>query len=191
MWSGCVLAQTLTTSTGSRRCGDQRLYPTRQLRDPKSCERLQLLIRVCHNTLTQLTTTKRQSHRWYLRSMPLTQNARIVLRSSQILSLLVYRLSTVPMRRLLRWWLLHRRLPIPPLRRPLVLHRYWLRSTTGHLLLHVRSVLDVLIESANVAGDVVVGFKAERDERNEAQREPSPVACVSACKQVCCGRGDE
>ena len=43
-----------------------------------------------------------------------------------------------------------------------------------HLLLHIRPVLDVLPEIADVAADLVVGLEAEGDERDEAEREPLP-----------------
>jgi hypothetical protein len=53
--------------------------------------------------------------------------------------------------------------------------RRLLSSTPLHLLLHVRAVLDVLPEIADVAADLVVGFEAEGDEGDEAEGEPFPV----------------
>lgn len=65
---------------------------------------------------------------------------------------------------LLVLWLLLLRIRIstvPALRRS-ILKRYLslsLPSASFHLLLHVGSVLDVLVEMADMAADVVVGFK--------------------------------
>jgi hypothetical protein len=68
-------------------------------------------------------------------------------------------------------------------RSALILHRYR-RSTAIHLLLDVRSVLDVLVEAADVAGDLVPGFEGEGDNRDEAEGEPFPVLKESACDLV-------
>jgi hypothetical protein len=42
------------------------------------------------------------------------------------------------------------------------------RARVVHLLLDVRSLPDVLVEVADVAGDVMVGFEGEGDEGDEA-----------------------
>lgn len=53
-------------------------------------------------------------------------------------------------------------------------HNRGLTSTALHLLLHVRAVLDVLPEIANVTADLLVGFERERDDGDEAEGEPFP-----------------
>lgn len=63
----------------------------------------------------------------------------------------------------LRLLLLRIRIPtVPALRRP-ILKRYLslsLSTTSSfHLLLYVGSILDVLVEIADMAADVVIGFK--------------------------------
>ena len=70
------------------------------------------------------------------------------------------------------------RLPATP---PLILrrrrlHRY-IATSTVHLILHVRPVLDVLVEAADVAGDFVPGLHAEGDDGDEAEGEPFPAFC--------------
>lgn len=45
-----------------------------------------------------------------------------------------------------------------------------------HLLLNVGSEFDVLVEVADMAGNVLVGLKAKWDNRNETKRKPSPIA---------------
>ena len=70
---------------------------------------------------------------------------------------------------------------VPALRRP-ILKRYLSLSLPGasfHLLLYVGSILDVLVEMADMAADVVVGFEAKRYDRDEAEREPFPIEAVS------------
>jgi hypothetical protein len=54
-------------------------------------------------------------------------------------------------------------------RRPLL-------STTNalYLLLHIWSVLDVLMEIADVASNILVWFEGERNEWHEAECEPLP-----------------
>jgi len=52
-------------------------------------------------------------------------------------------------------------------------------------------VFDVLIEFADVAANVLVGLKAERDDGNETEREPLPsfvnaCAVVTAVLALCC-----
>jgi hypothetical protein len=63
---------------------------------------------------------------------------------------------------------------LPPLRRT-ILHRNRRLPGVIHLLLDVRPLPDVLVEVADVAGDVVVGLEGEGDERDEADGEPFPV----------------
>ena len=76
---------------------------------------------------------------------------------------------------------------IPTLRRvssSLVLQGYLLSGTTStssssssssvHLVLHVRSVLDVLMEVADVAADIVVWLEGEGNDGDEAEGEPLP-----------------
>lgn len=52
-----------------------------------------------------------------------------------------------------------------------------------HLRLHVRPVLDVLVEVADVAANFLVGFKREGNHRDEAEGEPFPGACVSELEE--------
>lgn len=47
-------------------------------------------------------------------------------------------------------------------------------SCALHLLLHVRPVLDILPEVADVAADLLVRLERERDEGDEAEGEPFP-----------------
>jgi hypothetical protein len=63
---------------------------------------------------------------------------------------------------------------LPPLRRA-ILHRNRRLPGVLHLLLDVRPLPDVLVEVADVAGDVVVGLEGEGDEGDEADGEPFPV----------------
>jgi hypothetical protein len=56
------------------------------------------------------------------------------------------------------------------------MHRYTLLIRVVHLLLYVRPVLEILLESADVAGYLLPGFEAEGDDRNETEGEPFPVA---------------
>jgi hypothetical protein len=49
-----------------------------------------------------------------------------------------------------------------------------LSPTSLYLLLHVRSVLDILAEVANVASDLLVRLERERDNGHEAEGEPFP-----------------
>lgn len=58
---------------------------------------------------------------------------------------------------------------------PSVHHDCRLSTSALHLLLHVRSVFDVLPEVADVAADFLVGLERERDDRDEAECEPLPV----------------
>lgn len=52
----------------------------------------------------------------------------------------------------------------PSLIATLILHGYILSASSSvHLLLHIGPVLDVLVESANVAGDIVIRFEGEGD----------------------------
>jgi hypothetical protein len=44
----------------------------------------------------------------------------------------------------------------------------------AHLLLHVRAVLDVLVEVADVAADFLVRLEREGDQGHEAEGEPFP-----------------
>jgi hypothetical protein len=44
----------------------------------------------------------------------------------------------------------------------------------AHLLLHIRAVLDVLVEVADVAADFLVRLEREGDQRHEAESEPFP-----------------
>lgn len=81
-----------------------------------------------------------------------------------------------------RLWVL-RRLAIPPLRRPssatIVVHGYLLLCTASvavHLRLHVGSVLNLLVGSADVAGDFVFRFEGERNYWDKAEGEPTPAA---------------
>ena len=59
---------------------------------------------------------------------------------------------------------------------PSLHHDRRLAAGSVHLLLHVRSVLDVLREIADVAADLFVGLERERDEGDEAEREPFPAS---------------
>ena len=54
------------------------------------------------------------------------------------------------------------------------MHRYT-RPSAIHLLLHVRPVLDILIEPADVAIDGVPWFEGERYDRDETERKPFPI----------------
>ena len=52
-------------------------------------------------------------------------------------------------------------------------------------------MFDVLVELADVAADVFIGFNAERDHGNETKREPLPSfvdasAVVTAVLALCC-----
>ena len=91
--------------------------------------------------------------------------------------LLIHRLST----------LRRRRLSTPSVirtRRHLVL-QWYRRRTAIHLLLDVGTELDVLVEIADVAGDVVVGFEGEGDEGHEADCEPLPASSLSLVNPPC------
>jgi hypothetical protein len=48
------------------------------------------------------------------------------------------------------------------------------RLAVAHLLLHVRAVLDVLVEVADVAADLLVRLQREGDDGDEAEGEPFP-----------------
>lgn len=52
--------------------------------------------------------------------------------------------------------------------------RRLLSASTLDLLLHIRSVLDVLAEMANVAPDFFVRLERERNDGDEAECEPLP-----------------
>jgi hypothetical protein len=65
---------------------------------------------------------------------------------------------------------------LPSLRRSILHGDMLLRTGMFHLLLDIRALANVLVEVADVAGDVVVGFEGEGDERDEADGEPFPVA---------------
>lgn len=56
-----------------------------------------------------------------------------------------------------------------------------------HLLLHIRAVLDILPEIADMAADLLVGLERERDDRDEAECEPFPgcVSTLSMCRRKC------
>ena len=56
-----------------------------------------------------------------------------------------------------------------------------------HLLLHIRAILDILPEIADVAADLLVGLERERDNRDEAECEPFPgcVSTLSTCRRKC------
>ena len=56
-------------------------------------------------------------------------------------------------------------------------------SSAFHHVLHVRPVFEVLVEFADVAADVFVGAEAERNDWDEAKREPFP-AFVDARAEV-------
>lgn len=49
-----------------------------------------------------------------------------------------------------------------------------LSPTALHLLLHIRPILDVLPEIANMAANLMVRLQAERNKRDEAEGEPFP-----------------
>jgi hypothetical protein len=69
----------------------------------------------------------------------------------------------------------------PALRRP-SLHRNLLPSCSSsrlHHILHVRPVLEVLVELANVAADVLVGLEAEGDDWDEAEAVVARVSVAS------------
>lgn len=57
---------------------------------------------------------------------------------------------------------------------PSLHHDRRLTTTSVHLLLHVRAVLDVLPEIADVAADFLVGLEREGDDGDEAECEPFP-----------------
>lgn len=48
------------------------------------------------------------------------------------------------------------------------------RTPSPDLCLHIRPILDVLPEVADVAADLLVGLKAEGDDGDEAEGEPFP-----------------
>jgi hypothetical protein len=66
-------------------------------------------------------------------------------------------------------------------------------ARSAHLLLHVGTVLDVLVEVADVAPDLLVWLEREGDNGYEAEGEPFPVQadelvcvlCVCVCVCVC------
>jgi hypothetical protein len=47
-------------------------------------------------------------------------------------------------------------------------------AAAAHLLLHIRAVLDVLVEVADVAADFLVRLEREGDEGHKAEGEPFP-----------------
>ena len=47
-------------------------------------------------------------------------------------------------------------------------------APSANLLLHVRAVLDILVEVADVAADFLVGLEREGNNGNEAEGEPFP-----------------
>jgi hypothetical protein len=49
-----------------------------------------------------------------------------------------------------------------------------LRASAVYLLLHIRPVLDILAEMANVASDFLVWLERERDDGDETECEPLP-----------------
>ena len=59
-------------------------------------------------------------------------------------------------------------------------HNRRLSRTALHLLLHIRTVLDILPEIADVATNFLVRLERERDNRDEAERKPFP-RFVSRC----------
>lgn len=64
----------------------------------------------------------------------------------------------------------------------LSLHRYVLSTTaTFHLLLNVRSELDVLAESADVALYLMPWLEGEWNDRYETEREPFPALLLAIC----------
>jgi hypothetical protein len=54
------------------------------------------------------------------------------------------------------------------------LHRNRLSSTSFHHVLDVGSVLDVLVELADVAADVLVGLETKWNNRDKTKRKPLP-----------------
>jgi hypothetical protein len=79
----------------------------------------------------------------------------------------------------------HGRLLILPRRRTSLTtwrtHRIALRLLSeAHLLLYVWSIFHVLVEVADVAADVFVGFQRERNQGNEAEGKPLPKMNQSA-----------
>jgi len=74
-------------------------------------------------------------------------------------------------------------LPVAPALWP-SLHWYLLSSSASlHHVLHVGSVLEVLVESADMAANIFVRLKAEGNHRNKAEGEPFP-ALVDARREV-------
>lgn len=67
-------------------------------------------------------------------------------------------------------------LPIPTMH-----HDRRLPASTLHLLLHIRSVLDILPEIADVAANFLIRLERERDDGDEAEGEPFP-KCVRKAK---------
>ena len=70
-------------------------------------------------------------------------------------------------------------------------HDRRLSRTALHLLLHIRTVLDILPEIADVATNFLVRLERERDNRDEAERKPFP-RFVSRCDiRIVEGKGYE
>lgn len=62
-----------------------------------------------------------------------------------------------------------------------VMHWYTLAGAgVVHLLLNVGSVLDVLMEAADMAAHIVIWLHAERDDGDKTECEPLPVVLVSS-----------
>jgi hypothetical protein len=50
-------------------------------------------------------------------------------------------------------------------------------ATSINLLLHILAVLEVLVEVADVAADLLVGLEREWDNGDEAKGKPVPTRC--------------
>jgi hypothetical protein len=120
-------------------------------------------VAICHRTSFPETN---QKAKWYhLPKTPYLSQYTLLPRFSTSRLLLILRL---PALRIL--WLLLSTIR-PALRRP-SLHRNLLPSCSSsrlHHILHVRPVLEVLVEFANVAADVLVGLEAEGYDGDEAE----------------------